>query len=453
MEEKPPPRYKTRMLDLRYVVDHLEEVKAALETRGVRDAALFDRLSALRKGRSEAIQLAEGRRAELKRHSDEMASIADKKSEAFAEKRAALRTLGDEIKEHEAGLAGIEAELSAILLELPNLPHETTPIGASEEENVVARVVGERPEYAFEPKEHVDLGLALGIFDFERASKLSGSRFSVLRGAGARLERALTQFMLDLHADEHGYTEIWPPVLVKDSAMRGTGQLPKFADDAFKIASDEGDAEARELYLIPTAEVSLTNLHADEILDGESLPFGYTAHTPCFRKEAGSYGRDTRGIIRQHQFDKVELVRFCDEEQGLEQLELLVGHAEEVLKRLGLHYRIVELCTGDMGFSARKTYDLEVWLPGQGAYREISSCSYCGDFQARRMKARYRPASTSGKKEKPRLVHTLNGSGLAVGRTLVAVLEQYQREDGSVTIPEALRPYLGGREVLTKAGG
>jgi len=452
-KKRSPRATRASMLDLRYVVDHLEEVKALLETRGVRDAALFERLSTLRKGRSEAIQLAEGRRAELKRHSDEMAKIADKKSAEFAEKRAALRTLGDEIKTHEAKLMEIEQELNALLLELPNLPHESTPVGASEEDNPVVRVIGERPEFEFEPKDHVELGTSLGIFDFERAAKLSGSRFSVLRGAGARLERALTQFMLDLHTEEHGYTEVWPPILVKDSAMRGTGQLPKFAEDAFRIARDDADAEARELYLIPTAEVSLTNLHADEILDGASLPFGYTAYTPCFRKEAGSYGRDTRGIIRQHQFDKVELVRFCTEEQGLDELERLVSHAEEVLKRLGLHYRVVELCTGDMGFAARKTYDLEVWLPGQNAYREISSCSYCGDFQARRMKARYRPASLDGKKAKPQLVHTLNGSGLAVGRTLVAVLEQYQRADGSVVIPEALRPHMGGLEVIEHPAG
>ncbi|NLY95305.1 MAG: serine--tRNA ligase [Myxococcales bacterium] len=438
------------MLDLRHVAEHLDEVKRELARRGFRDDALFARLADLAEKRKSAITTTETLRAELNQASDAMAAIKDKKSEEFAQKRAELRTLGDRIKEHEGALKEIEGELEDLLLVLPNLPHETTPDGKDEHDNVEVRVVGEKPTYGFEPKDHVDLGLGLGIFDFERAAKISGARFVVLRGLGARLERALMQFMLDVHTGEHGYTEMWTPVLVKDTAMRGTGQLPKFADDSFRIqggAPYDGDpskepAASSDFYLVPTAEVSLTNLHAGEILDGAELPFGYTAYTPCFRKEAGAYGRDTRGIIRQHQFDKVELVRFCTEEQGLDELERLTGHAENILKKLGLHYRVVALCAGDMGFSARKTYDLEVYLPGQGAYREISSCSYCGDFQARRMGARYRPAP----KQKPRFLHTLNGSGLAIGRTMVAILEQYQNADGSVTIPEALRPYMGGLE-------
>jgi seryl-tRNA synthetase len=293
----------------------------------------------------------------------------------------------------------------------------------------------------------VEIGLQLGILDFERAAKISGSRFVVLKGAGSRLNRALMQLMLDVHTTEHGYQEVWPPVLVKDSAMRGTSQLPKFAKDAFRIAKDEeweaqAHAQGHDLYLVPTAEVPITNLHADEILDGAELPLAYTGYTACFRSEAGSYGKDTRGMIRVHQFDKVELVRFCRPEQGEAQLEILTAHAEAILQKLGLHYRVVQLCAGDMGFAAQKSYDLEVWLPAQNAYREISSCSWFGDFQARRMKARFRPEP----KAKPQLLHTLNGSGLAIGRTLVAILEQNQQVDGSVVVPEVLMPYMGGVE-------
>jgi seryl-tRNA synthetase len=299
----------------------------------------------------------------------------------------------------------------------------------------------------------VALGERLGILDFERGTKLSGARFVVLHGLGARLERGLMQFMMDIHADEHGYQEVWVPALVKDSALRGTGNLPKFAKDLFRIAKDaeweaESDASGHELYLIPTAEVPVTNLHADEILEADTLPRAYCAYTPCFRSEAGAHGRDTRGMIRQHQFDKVELVRFVTPEQAEAEHEKLTAHAEEILKRLGLHYRVVQLCAGDMGFGSQKTYDLEVWIPSQNTFREISSCSWFGDFQARRMKARYRPAP----KQKPRLLHTLNGSGLAIGRTLVALLENYQQADGSVIIPEALRPYVGGRERISPAG-
>jgi seryl-tRNA synthetase len=309
-------------------------------------------------------------------------------------------------------------------------------------------VGGEKPTFAFAPRDHVDLGLALDILDFERAGKVSGARFSVLKGMGSRLERGLMQMMLDLHVDEHGYTEVWPPVLIKDSAMRGTGQLPKFAADAFRIAKDwdtHGETEGHDLYLAPTAEVPVTNLHTDEIIDGEHLPIAYTAYTACFRSEAGSYGKDTRGLIRQHQFDKVELVRFCRPEDAEDQLEQLTTHAENVLRKLGLHYRVVQLCSADMGFAATKSYDLEVFLPGQDAFREISSCSWFSDFQARRANIRYRPEP----KGKPRFLHTLNGSGLAIGRTLVAILEQNQQADGSVVIPQVLRPYVGGRERIT----
>ena len=437
------------MLDPRYVAEHLEEVRAGLARRGFREEEKLQRLTELVEARRRAIAEVEGARAERNRRSQQMARL-DKTSEAFAEQRAALRALGERVKELEAERSRVEAELEALLLEIPNLPDPSVPDGAGEEDNAEVRRWGEKPSFDFEPRDHVDLGTALGILDFERAARISGARFVVLRGAGARLERALMQFMLDLHTGEHGYEEVWPPVLVKDTAMRGTGQLPKFAEDAFRIAEDwdaHGESEGHALYLIPTAEVPVTNLHAGEILDGETLPRAYTAYTPCFRAEAGSYGRDTRGMIRQHQFDKVELVRFSSAEQALEQLELLTSHAERVLQRLGLHYRVVALCAGDLGFSAAKTYDLEVWLPGQRRYREISSCSWFGDYQARRMKCRYRP----GPKQKPRLCHTLNGSGLAIGRTLVALLEQYQRADGSVEIPEALRPYMGGLQRLEPA--
>ncbi|HMJ16567.1 MAG TPA: serine--tRNA ligase, partial [Polyangiaceae bacterium] len=332
----------------------------------------------------------------------------------------------------------------AQLLAVPNVPHPSVPDGAGAADNALRRSSGTPPRLDFEPKPHWDIGAELGILDFERASKLSGPRFSVLLGAGARLERALISFMLDLHTREHGYTEVAPPYLVKGETMRGTGQLPKFEEDLFKTFRSGGD-DTSPLYLIPTAEVPVTNLHADEILEAAELPLAYTAFTPCFRSEAGSYGKDVRGLIRQHQFDKVELVRFAPPEAGMEQLELLTSHAEEVLKRLDLHYRVVELCAGDLGFGATKTYDLEVWLPSQNTYREISSCSWFADFQARRAKIRYRKEP----KAKPQLLHTLNGSGLAVGRTLVAILEQNQQQDGSVIIPAALRPYFGA-ERLTR---
>ncbi len=424
------------MLDLRYVVDHIDEVRIALARRNPQAVAPLDPITQLAAQRSEAIGAAEQKAAERNAANKEM-SKAPKQSPEFAERRDQLRALSDEIKELEKRKDDIEAQITEILLGVPNLPDATTPTGASEADNPVIRTWGEKPSFAFEPKAHWDIGPALGIIDFERAAKLSGPRFAVMMGLGARLERALTAFMLDL-AREHGYLEVLPPFLVKDTALRGTGQLPKFEQDLFKTRKSAGD-ETYDLYMIPTAEVPLTNLHAKEILEGASLPVAYAAYTPCFRSEAGSYGKDVRGLIRQHQFDKVELVRFCTPEDSAAQHELLTSHAEEVLRRLGLHYRVVTLCTGDLGFSATKTYDIEVWLPGLQAYREISSCSNFGDFQARRASIRFRDPQT----KKPRLLHTINGSGLAVGRTVVAVLEQYQNEDGTVTVPQALRPYLG----------
>jgi seryl-tRNA synthetase len=357
---------------------------------------------------------------------------------AFQARRDELKTLSEEIKLQESRLAELLSQMEQRLLLVPNLPHSSVPDGRSSDDNPVVREWGNKPQFDFEPKAHWDLGTALNIFDFERAAKLSGARFAVLYGLGARLERAICSFMLDLHTRENGYREVYPPYLVRASALRGTGQLPKFEDDLFKTQRNDPD-DTSALYLIPTAEVPLTNLHAEEIIDAERLPVAYTAYTPCFRSEAGSYGKDVRGLIRQHQFDKVELVRFVAPEDAEQQLELLTGHAEMVLQRLGLHYRVVLLCAGDLGNSATKTYDLEVWLPSQNAYREISSCSWFTDYQARRAQIRYRPEP----KAKPRFVHTLNGSGLAIGRTLVAVLEQYQCPDGSIVVPEALRAFMG----------
>ena len=435
------------MLDLRYVSENLDEVRARLAARGFDDAAVLDRLAEGAKERSSVIVEVEQLRQKRNEVSKRLAEV-DKKSDEFAKARDEMRAVGERIKELEAKQREVESALDDVLLRLPNLPHPATPVGKSEADNVVVRVVGDKPSFAFTPKDHVDVGTTLGILDFERAAKISGARFAVMRGAGARMERALMAFMLDLHSNEHGYEEVWTPVLVKDSALRGTGQLPKFQADVFRIAREEGWTQHDEttagydLYLIPTAEVPVTNLHADEIFEPGTLPVAYTAYTACFRSEAGSHGKDTRGLIRNHQFDKVELVRFCDPEQGEAELEKLLGHAEEVLKRLGLHYRVVQLCSSDMGFAAQKAYDIEVWLPGQDAYREISSCSWFGDFQARRARIRCRGEA----KQKPRLAHTLNGSGLAIGRTLVAILEQNQQADGSVIVPEALRPYMGGLE-------
>jgi len=425
------------MLDLRYVVDNLEDVRRALGRRNPEATKPLEDIAALAATRREAIFAAETKASRRNSANQEMAKLP-KNSPEFAQRRDELKALSAEVKDLEKQRDEAEARINQILQSVPNLPHESTPTGTSEADNPVLRVWGTKPEYSFQPKNHWDIAPELGILDFDRAAKMSGARFAVLMGAGARLERALIAFMLDLHTREHGYTELLPPFLVKDSALFGTGQLPKFEQDLFKTRKTDPDRDY-DLYLIPTAEVPVTNMHADEILEGDKLPIAYTAYTPCFRSEAGSYGKDVRGLIRQHQFDKVELVRFVTPEESDAQLELLTSHAEEVLKRLGLHYRVVQLCSADIGFSSCKTYDLEVWLPGGSVYREISSCSSFGDFQARRAQIRYRTA----KGQKPRLVHTLNGSGLAIGRTLVAIVEQYQQADGSVVIPEALRPYMG----------
>jgi seryl-tRNA synthetase len=427
------------MLDARYVADHFDEVRAMLARRGAEFADAIDGVVSLVTSRRELTRKTELLQAERNSASDAMAKLAkagDK--EGMAARRDELKALSESVKALELELAAAEAQIEEILLGIPNVPHESVPDGQTEDKNVVVRTWGEKPSFTFEPKAHWELGEKLGILDFERAAKLSGARFSVLWGLGARLERALAAFMLDLHTNEHGYTEVYPPYLVKAEALRGTSQLPKFEEDLFKTKrSDPNDPSA--LYLIPTAEVPVTNLHADEILEASQLPLGYTAYTPCFRSEAGSYGRDVRGLIRQHQFDKVEIVRFSTPEQSLAELEKLTLHAEEVLKRLNLHYRVVEHCAGDLGFAATKGYDLEVWLPSQNTYREISSCSVFGDFQARRAKIRYRPEA----KAKPRLVHTLNGSGLAIGRTWVAILEQFQQADSSVLLPKALQAFMG----------
>jgi seryl-tRNA synthetase len=382
-------------------------------------------------GRRRALQAElDGSRAQRNGANDRMAAIKDKKSADFAAARDELRLLSQKIKDGEAEQARLEAETRLAHLMLPNAPHPSVPDGAGEADNRVVSTWGEKPSYAFTPRDHVELGTRLGILDFEAGVKISGARFTVVRDAGAKLVRALMSFMLDTHSSR-GYREVWPPVLLKRESMEGTGQLPKFEDEAFKTAGDH------ELFLAPTAEVPLTNLHRDDILD--ALPVRYTAYTACFRAEAGAAGRDTRGMIRQHQFDKVELVKFVRPETSDAELEGLRDDAEEILRRLGLHFRTSLLCSGDLGNASAKTYDLEVWLPGQNAYREISSCSNFEDWQARRAQIRYRP----GPGEKPRLVHTLNGSALAIGRTLVALLEQGQTAEGNVVIPEVLRPYTG----------
>ena len=378
---------------------------------------------------------------------NERMSKLDKKSPEFAAARDELKALATEIKEGEGELATLESTAQLRLMHIPNAPHASVPDGTGEHDNVVHHVWGEKPTYAFAPKPHWELGESLGILDFEAGTRISGARFTVLRNAASRLTRAIINFMLDTHTT-HGYSEIWPPAVVRRASLRGTGQLPKFEQDLFKLDIPVGPDHSpdNDLFLSPTAEVQVTNLFMDQILDGADLPVHYTAYSPCFRAEAGSAGKDTRGLIRQHQFDKVELVKFTTPDTSYDELEKLRDDAERILQRLGLHYRVVTLCTGDMGFGSAKTYDIEVWLPGQDAYREISSCSNYEDFQARRAKIRYRPNAG----DKPRPVHTLNGSGLAVGRTIVAILEQYQQADGSVIVPEALRPYMGGVERITK---
>jgi seryl-tRNA synthetase len=418
-------------------------------------ARVLDRLG--RRGKEAARPLVEGdywgreaerrallQRLEERRHRQRLAGeeIArrGRAREDAADLKAEMKAVSEEAGGLEARLQALDAELRAMMLEVPNLPDDGVPVGADASANLEVRRVGEPERFAFAPRPHWEIGPALGILDFERAARVSGARFAVMWGAGARLERALIQFMLDLHTRERGYTELIPPYLVTPETMLATGQLPKFEGDLFRTRA--GD---RDFYLIPTAEVPLTALHGEEILDGATLPRRYVSFTPCFRSEAGSYGKDVRGLIRLHQFHKVELVKLTSPESSMDELESMVGDAEEVLRRLGLAYRVVTLSTGDMGFNSAKTYDLEVWLPGQAGYREISSCSNCTDFQARRAGVRYRPEP----KAKPRFVHTLNGSGLAVGRTLVAVLENYQQADGSVLVPEALRPYMDGREAIT----
>jgi seryl-tRNA synthetase len=434
------------MLDLKYVVENRDAVLAMLASRGqsLADVQAFPGLGevdpwALDTERRALIREVEQLRHRQRLAGEEIARRGKAKEDASALK-AEMKGVAERIKQGEASLEEVQAAIDRFLLVVPNVPDATVPVGKDAADNVEVRRVGEPHAFDFPPKSHWDLGPELGILDFERAARISGARFAVYWDMGARLERALIQFMLDLHGSR-GYREIIPPYLVTAETLTGTGQLPKFAGDLFKTSA--GD---RDLYLIPTAEVPLTILHKDEILAAEELPKKYVAFTPCFRSEAGSYGKDVRGLIRQHQFHKVELVKLTAAETSMDELEGMVADAEEVLKRLGLPYRVVVLSTGDMGFAAAKTYDIEVWLPGQQAYREISSCSNCTDFQARRANLRYRPAAGG----KPRFLHTLNGSGLAVGRTLIAVLENYQQKDGTVLVPEVLRPYLGGAERITK---
>ena len=423
------------MLDPNLVRDNIEAVRSGLASRGLDVTAELQQLATFESQRRRLIPTIEGMRREQNTSGDQVARAKRQGLEVkhvYEESKAR----NQKIKQMEVELESAERQRTLILEALPNVPHPSVPVGKGAEDNVVVRTWGEPKAFEFEPKAHWDLGPQLGIIDFERATKISGSRFAVLMGAGAQLERALINFMLTLHIGEHGYTEVQPPFLVSSTTLYGTGQLPKFEQDLFKIAGDW------DLYLIPTAEVPVTNLYRGEILDGRLLPIRYTAYTPCFRSEAGSYGADVRGLIRQHQFDKVELVKFSAPETSYDELESLTANAERVLQLLELPYRTVVLCTGDMGFSAAKTYDIEVWLPSQKGYREISSCSNCEGFQARRANIKFRPQGT-GKAEH---VHTLNGSGLAVGRTLIAVLENYQQADGSIVIPQALRAYMGGRE-------
>ena len=425
------------MLDPNLFRRDLDETAARLRRRGFDLPA--ERIAAL-----------EGERKQLQVRTQELQNERNTRSKAIGKAKAGgediaplvaeVSRLGDELKAHESSLQGVQDEIESIALGVPNLPHESVPEGTDEADNREERRWGEPPRFEFEPKDHVDLGAAGEAMDFALASQLAGSRFVVLKGALARLHRALAQFMIDLHTSEHGYLEANTPVLVNTQTLIGTGQLPKFGADLFHL-------DGEDYYLLPTAEVTLSNFAADRILDADALPMKLVAHTPCFRSEAGSYGKDTRGMLRQHQFEKVELVHVVHPNKSYEALEELVGHAETVLQRLGLPYRVVTLCTGDMGAAAAKTYDIEVWLPGQDRYREISSCSNCESYQARRMKARFRNPDTG----KPEFVHTLNGSGLAVGRTLIAVMENNQRQDGTIAVPEALRVYMGGVSEIAPA--
>ncbi|BDG02800.1 serine--tRNA ligase [Anaeromyxobacter oryzae] len=425
------------MLDLKAVASDFESYERRLARRGEGAVAALAPVKPLAARRRELNVLLEKQKKEQADANAKMRTLAKGDQAAMDAARAALRALGDVAKKTEAELGEVEAEIERLLLLVPNPPHDSVPTGKDEHDNVVVRTWGEKKAYDFKPRPHWEVGEALGILEWQQAAKLSGSRFTILKGAAAKLERAIISFFADVHTSR-GYLEILPPYLVTGETMTGTGQLPKFEEDLFKTTNTP------PMYLIPTAEVPVTNMHRDEIFEADALPVSYCAFSPCFRAEAGSAGRDTRGIMRQHQFHKVELVKFAKADESYDQHEKMVDDAAEVLRRLGLHHRISLLCTGDMGFASAKTYDIEVWCPGQEAYREISSVSNCEDFQARRIRVRYR-----GEGGKPRLAHTLNGSGVAVGRTIVAILEQYQQADGSVIVPEPLRPYMGGLERIT----
>jgi seryl-tRNA synthetase len=424
------------MLEAKYIREHLEEVRDRLATRG--QAVNLDQFVLIDGDRRKTIQEWERLRALQKKVSDEV-SKKKREGQDASDLIQEMKKVSQDLKGLDAIIEEKEKALQDFLLTVPNLPHHSVPVGKDPSDNAEVRRWGDIPKFDFEPKAHWDLGEELGILDFKTGAKITGARFTLYWDLGAKMERALINFMLDLHTREHGYREVLPPFMVNRTTMTGTGQLPKFEEELFKV-------EGTDYFLIPTAEVPVTNIHQDEVLEEKALPLYYTAYTPCFRKEAGSYGKDTRGLIRQHQFNKVELVKFTKPENSYEELEKLLSNAEEILKRLKLPYRVVNLCTGDLGFSASKTYDIEVWLPGQDTFKEISSCSNFEDFQARRAKIRYR---ISGK-SKTEYIHTLNGSGLAVGRTLVAILENYQQADGSVIIPEVLRPYLYGVERIEK---
>ncbi len=423
------------MLDIRFIRENIDLVRKKMEERG-QDIDL-DRFSDLDRGRRDILQEVEVLRSERNKVSKDIGKRKQNKEDA-AGLIAKMSEVSARIKELDESLKETESNLQDLIMIIPNIPHESVVYGTGEEDNPVVRTWGEKPVFDFEPKPHWDIGEDLNILDFVRGAKIAGARFTLYRGMGARLERALINFMLDLHTTEHGYTEVLTPFMVNSQSMTGTGQLPKFKEDLFKI-------EGLDYYLIPTAEVPVTNIHHGEILDEKDLTLYYVAYSPCFRAEAGSYGKDTRGLIRQHQFNKVEMVKFSKPETSYDELEKLTLNAEEVLKRLNIHYRTIDLCTGDLGFSASKTYDIEAWLPGQGTYREISSCSNFEEFQSRRAGIRFRREESS----KVELVHTLNGSGLAIGRTVVAVLENYQQKDGSVVIPEALVPYMNGVDRIT----
>ena len=417
------------MLPLDLIRKDPERVRRAADLKG--EPAPIDEILALDERWREKLMQAENLRAGQKILSRQFAQTKDDRD------RAKLKDMSDEVKSFTSEADGLRTELDDLLLRVPNLFHESVPVGEGEQDNVVLRDWGSKADLGFPPRTHYDLGEALGIMDFERAAKVSGSRFAFLIGEGARLERALAQFMLDVHTGEHGYTEVWPPMLVNSASMTGTANLPKFGADAFKV-------EGQDLWLVPTSEVPLTNLHREEILDGNRLPLKYTAYTPCFRSEAGAAGKDTRGFIRLHQFSKVEMVKLTTAEASMDEFEKLTADAEDILQRLGLHYQVMVMCTGDMGFAQYKKYDLNAWCPGLGRYLEVSSCSVFADFQAMRANMRYRPARGAP----PRFVHTINGSGLALTRTVDAIIETYQRADGTITVPEVLRPYMGGLEVI-----